>query len=663
MKLYAGEARLPVLDPGAVGPWRPSSGHTPATTVPGKNSLLPDSDGSGEHWGIVASLTEVAKLNGVGPFASLQNVLETFVAGFPANRLDELLELDGPRRWLITAGDKPLLTQRKRMKRIKRPHGELQPKRVKNLSNNYAGFQLPKNSSKITSNRCDSAKRVGHLARHACISFMAKAIVAAALIAGIPFAAASAQSAACRPEAAPTVAGRQPQQAGVAQAPPEQVEIWLDGSASMRGFITRAAGRRHGDYPLVTIVDMLPNLFTDYGVAIGLHRFGSAREPNIGLATFRRASTPAFYAGRYNDGSAPWLPLGDALDRDGVTIIVSDLFLDDRNVDGGGNGVVGDMSTMAGPISKIIRRGWSVNLVGIASRFSGTVYDLPGQPNLALRDGWMPLYIMIVGPHDQVAWTTRVLTEDILNRLEISLPRDIGGEAVHIARFGHTADVGVVTTAEILGQPGAVRFPDPPAGLSHGNAIGHWLEDVLRVSVDPRARRGGADPLLVSVDVPVAAPEGSNAAVTLGTHQVQAWSLAGGATVSGCGPNTRWVDADGAPIVAAVRSDGNRIDFSLFPPRAPLRTTYRSGDLIMVRIVVPQAAVTTTNTSGNWMSRWSFASSGAGEARANADRLEGFMPTLNLADLYRTLQRNTPPAGNPGRPVAFLDVVFTLSTD
>ncbi len=60
-------------------------------TITRKNALFAGSDGGGEHWAIVASLIETAKLNGVEPFAYLKSVLETIVADFPASRLDELL--------------------------------------------------------------------------------------------------------------------------------------------------------------------------------------------------------------------------------------------------------------------------------------------------------------------------------------------------------------------------------------------------------------------------------------------------------------------------------------------------------------------------------------------------------------------------------------------
>lgn len=56
-----------------------------------KNSLFAGSDSGGTSWSIVASLIETAKMNGVDPFAYLQDVFRRMVAGHPFNRLDELL--------------------------------------------------------------------------------------------------------------------------------------------------------------------------------------------------------------------------------------------------------------------------------------------------------------------------------------------------------------------------------------------------------------------------------------------------------------------------------------------------------------------------------------------------------------------------------------------
>lgn len=56
-----------------------------------KNHLFAGSDGGGEHWAILASLIETAKMNGLDPQAYLTDVLEKIAKRHSMNRIDELL--------------------------------------------------------------------------------------------------------------------------------------------------------------------------------------------------------------------------------------------------------------------------------------------------------------------------------------------------------------------------------------------------------------------------------------------------------------------------------------------------------------------------------------------------------------------------------------------
>jgi transposase len=56
-----------------------------------KNALFAGSDGGGEHWGILASLIETCKLNGIDPQAYLAEILARIANDHPINRIDELL--------------------------------------------------------------------------------------------------------------------------------------------------------------------------------------------------------------------------------------------------------------------------------------------------------------------------------------------------------------------------------------------------------------------------------------------------------------------------------------------------------------------------------------------------------------------------------------------
>ena len=56
-----------------------------------KNALFAGSDDGGNHWAVIASLIETAKLNGVDPQAYLADVITRIVGGHPQSQLDELL--------------------------------------------------------------------------------------------------------------------------------------------------------------------------------------------------------------------------------------------------------------------------------------------------------------------------------------------------------------------------------------------------------------------------------------------------------------------------------------------------------------------------------------------------------------------------------------------
>ncbi len=56
-----------------------------------KNSLFAGSDGGAEHWAILASFIETAKLNDIDPQAYIASVITRIVAGHPQSQIDELM--------------------------------------------------------------------------------------------------------------------------------------------------------------------------------------------------------------------------------------------------------------------------------------------------------------------------------------------------------------------------------------------------------------------------------------------------------------------------------------------------------------------------------------------------------------------------------------------
>ena len=47
------------------------------------------SEGGPDHWAMIRSLIQTAKLNDINPFEYIKDVLESLVADFPSNRIEE----------------------------------------------------------------------------------------------------------------------------------------------------------------------------------------------------------------------------------------------------------------------------------------------------------------------------------------------------------------------------------------------------------------------------------------------------------------------------------------------------------------------------------------------------------------------------------------------
>lgn len=56
-----------------------------------KNALFAGSDGGADHWAVLASLIETAKLNDVDPQAYITDVITRIVGGHPQSRIDQIM--------------------------------------------------------------------------------------------------------------------------------------------------------------------------------------------------------------------------------------------------------------------------------------------------------------------------------------------------------------------------------------------------------------------------------------------------------------------------------------------------------------------------------------------------------------------------------------------
>lgn len=181
------------------------------------------------------------------------------------------------------------------------------------------------------------------------------------------------------------------------------VDVYVDGSGSMAGFIRGATA---ADRPLQDLVARLPWIA------------GSAAEGRAGTsyALFGRTIHPVA-AGRETSlaTDAPYACTGAAkgacdnqesrLDTvlqkikaqpaDRLAVVVTDLWLSGADLPGG-------PTALGAPLSEMLQAGRSLGVLGIKAPYKGLIYDVPNAPPYAGASGH-PLFVLLIGPVDRVA--------------------------------------------------------------------------------------------------------------------------------------------------------------------------------------------------------------------------------------------------------------------
>ncbi|MGH8626000.1 MAG: hypothetical protein ACREYC_12270, partial [Gammaproteobacteria bacterium] len=190
--------------------------------------------------------------------------------------------------------------------------------------------------------------------------------------------------------------------------PPTRLTVYLDATGSTRGFVHN--GRPGGREPIYArlirdLVD-LPNLEPAIRQA-SAYKFGAWVKP-IGWDDLDQARHDvAFYSDRdrgFNRESRLDTVMGaiertasDQSNSDTVWVVGTDLVLTDSKD-------VGRNSRLSGPLGRIIRRGLSVGILAVKSRFKGPIYDLPFENGKATydHDGYLGYYLLIIGENEEV---------------------------------------------------------------------------------------------------------------------------------------------------------------------------------------------------------------------------------------------------------------------
>lgn len=389
------------------------------------------------------------------------------------------------------------------------------------------------------------------------------------------------------------------------------MSIYLDGSASMVGFIR---GGTADEKPLADLIGMLPSLDTiDHG-KITVSRFDRSFT-ELKEADVSRMQTEAGYlcpvANRNCDAQESHID--QALGRiaaegpKSLSVIVSDLWLANSEVR------TTDGVALSKPLADIFASGRSVAVYGFESPYSGRVSDLPSGSKTVVA-GRRHLFLIVAGPVERL----RAFREAMKNASSGSIARALGNGKAHYSLFtldpvitdSHGTQPfelkpgGPLTKASFLTVRTGVRVPQ--YHLDRGAA--------LRTAGTGGATWGGVSQAAV---LPGAVWQGASQGTTKLYRRLSDKCLPNGGdwreegTLSG-----GWRTVGGAGFTLEPS------ELATLPPATYLLV----GSVRRTSLLSP-------NPATQWMRDWSF--DAAGEAVAVKQPV---MPTLNLAETARLLE-------------------------
>jgi hypothetical protein len=180
------------------------------------------------------------------------------------------------------------------------------------------------------------------------------------------------------------------------------VYVLFDGSLSMKGFVNPS----NQDTNLyVEVIDDLQQIAETIGNETHYLRFGRFVK-SITESEAARATDPSFYTCPHNPANCDnqETRLDEAikttqLNKDATYIIVTDLFIENKNLIGG------KLHQLKKPLNKVLDDGKSIGIVGIMNSFNGTIYGIPisgGGVATYSRANKRPFYIMIIGDQKNI---------------------------------------------------------------------------------------------------------------------------------------------------------------------------------------------------------------------------------------------------------------------
>ena len=387
-------------------------------------------------------------------------------------------------------------------------------------------------------------------------------------------------------------------------------ELYLDGSASMVGFLRGATA---GERPMADLIGMLPQLDTiDHGQA-KLIRF----DRRITELPAAAAATMQTEAGYLCPAATPNCArqeshLDQALGRiaaagpNTLSLVLSDLWLANSEVR------TSEGVALARPLSDILRSGRSVAVYGFESPYAGRVSDLPsGRKDVVAQRRY--LFVVAVGPVARL----QALHAGMLRAPSPAIQRELNGGGGRYALFTPTPML-----AQAAG-PAAWQVP-----------VGGPFRKAAFLTV-----RAGARVPQFALDRGAALRGGAKGEIGPTWPGVTPDQLLPGAVWSGAshGATTlyRMVADRCAPAGGDWRRDGTLAGGwrdGRFTASADELARLPAGRYLLIG-TLQRTGVDTPNPAAAWMREWSFDASGEAAAIARP-----VVPTLNLAETARLLE-------------------------
>lgn len=408
----------------------------------------------------------------------------------------------------------------------------------------------------------------------------------------------------------PTAAGDcVPEAARPAKAPPEppplrSLQVYIDGSQSMAGYVRPGLGIAN---PMADLLRLLSRYGDGQSVPATFAAFGREIVEIDPAAAVDRYSREATYTCAGCDKNESRidnvLEASARAHGDSLTLIVTDLWLDNQSFAGSPEVALG------GPLQDTLRQGRAIGVIGLSAPFNGAVYGVPGVGTHKLA-GERPLFLIALGnPSDVLRLKEALFT---------SQSPIFAKERSHFTLYTTQWNVPVVGHRSVSAQGG---------GVQRDNVLGpDALPRVPQFKIEGSVAAGQQGRVAVAVNQDAAFPEGL---VWKGPVRAttRVWQLSSDAELEICAAGT-WREMGGLP------STWQKPLKPTEPPRfllgAEAAGTLPPGNAYYILGEVGTSSLSVPNPDSAWLREWSLAADDAATFTAGAPTN---FKALNLASL------------------------------